>query len=92
MIVISPYAKRGNISNTHYDYGSILRFIEETFGLGSLGTSDATANSMDDIFNFKQKVGTYKAALEPPVLSCGKKNSDPSGTQLIIDHDGGIPE
>jgi phospholipase C len=92
MIVISPYAKRGNISSTHYDYGSILKFVEDTFGLGSLGTSDANATSMDDIFNFKQKVGTYKAALEPPVLSCGKKKSDPSGTQLIIDHDGGIPE
>ncbi len=92
MIVISPYAKPGNISSTHYDYGSILKFVEETFGLGSLGTTDATAASMDDIFNFKQKPNAFVAAPEPPVMSCGKQASAPNAARAIIEHDGGIPE
>ena len=60
MIVISPYARetsssqQGYISNTIYGFGSILAFIEETFNLGSLGTTDKRCNSMDDMFNFNQ--------------------------------------
>ena len=51
MIVISPYAKRGFISHTVYETGgSTLRFIEETFGLRSLGASDVYANSIGDCF------------------------------------------
>ncbi len=92
MIVISPFSKPGNISNTHYDYGSILKFVEDTFNLGSLGTTDATAASMDDIFNFKQKPNAFVAAPEPPVLNCGKKTSAPASMKAIIEHDGGVPE
>jgi phospholipase C len=60
MIVISPYAREtsashpGYISNTVYGFGSIIQFVEDTFDLGSLGTTDATSNSMLDMFNFKQ--------------------------------------
>ena len=60
MIVVSPYAREtsssqpGYISNTVYAFGSIVRFIEDTFNLGRLGTTDGTSNSMDDMFNFYQ--------------------------------------
>src|SRR5262249_27184832 len=54
MLVISPWAKHHNISHTQYDTGSILKYIEENFGTGSLGTSDATANSIGDVFDFTQ--------------------------------------
>lgn len=51
MLVISPYAKRGHVSHTTYENGgSTLRFIEETFGLKPLGTTDVTANSIRDCF------------------------------------------
>jgi phospholipase C len=51
MIVISPYAKRGYVSHTIYQNGgSTLRFIEESFGLKSLGATDVTANSIRDCF------------------------------------------
>ena len=59
MLVVSPYAKVGTssqsyISHTQYEFGSILRFIEDTFALGSLGTTDARANSISDCFDFSQ--------------------------------------
>lgn len=60
MIVISPYTafnssgKSPYISQTVYGFGSVIRYIEETFGLPSLGTTDATSNSMGDMLNYKQ--------------------------------------
>jgi phospholipase C len=52
MIVISPYAKQGYVSHVHYEFGSILKLIEETFGLKSLGTTDVRANDLSDCFDF----------------------------------------
>ncbi len=59
-LIISPYAKQGYVSNTKYEFGSILKFIEEAFNLPTLGPkskgySDARANSIDDSFDFTQQ-------------------------------------
>ena len=61
-LIISPYAKRGHVSHVQYEYGSILHFIEEVYGLpsGSVGPTaqgytDARAASFDDAFDFNQK-------------------------------------
>jgi phospholipase C len=50
MIVVSPYAKRGYVSHTQYEFGSILKFIEQNWNLGSLGATDQRANSIGDVF------------------------------------------
>jgi phospholipase C len=92
MILISPYAKPHYISETQYDYGSILRFIEETFNLGSLGTTDATANSLADSFNPKQTPNAFKPAPLPPASSCADTETPPGMVQQIINHDGGVPD
>ncbi|HET6275355.1 MAG TPA: alkaline phosphatase family protein [Candidatus Cybelea sp.] len=92
MVVISPFAKPGAISHTQYDTGSILRFVEENFGLGSLGTTDASSTSIGDIFNYRQKPNKFVPAREPPVLNCGKIHTGPASMQEIIREDGGIPE
>jgi len=55
MMIISPYAKPGFISHTIYEHSSVVRFIEETFGLPNLGNRDVTANDMMDSFDFGQK-------------------------------------
>ncbi len=56
MIVVSPYVKRGTISHTQYEFSSILRFIEDNWGLGRIPRSnDKRAQSIADIFNFSQK-------------------------------------
>lgn len=55
LLVISPYAKQGHVSHAHYELASILRFVEDRFGLKSLSASDARALSpAADCFNFNQ--------------------------------------
>ena len=60
MMVVSPYAREtsssqpGYVSQTVYEFGSIVQYVEETFNLGSLNTTDALTNSMDDMFNYNQ--------------------------------------
>ncbi len=60
MLVISPYVKIGSgskggyVSHTVYEFGSILRFIEDNFELGRLGTTDSTCASMGDMFDLTQ--------------------------------------
>jgi len=59
MLLISPYAKEGKghkgyISHTKYEFGSILKFVENVWGLGQLGTTDTRATSIVDSFDFTQ--------------------------------------
>jgi phospholipase C len=65
MIVVSPYARQtvasnpGYISHTRYEFGSILRFIEDNWTLGSLNTTDLRSNSIADCFDFTQPPRTF---------------------------------
>ena len=61
LIVISPYAKRSYVSHDQHEFGSILKFVEENWRLGSLGTTDARADDLGDCFDFAQKPGPYTA-------------------------------
>ena len=54
LIVVSPYAKPGYVSHVQHEYGSILKYVEETFGLHSLGYTDARADDLSDCFNYSQ--------------------------------------
>lgn len=54
-IVISPYARRHYVDHTTYDFSSILKFIEERYGLASLTSYDRRALSIINGFNFRQK-------------------------------------
>jgi phospholipase C len=59
MIIISPYTKIGTggsglISHTQYEFSSVLKFIEEDFGLPAMTTRDAGANDTTDAFDFTQ--------------------------------------
>jgi phospholipase C len=60
MIVASPYVPPNEISHTVYGFGSIIKFIEETWNLGSLGTTDATSTSISNMFDFTQKPRNFK--------------------------------
>jgi phospholipase C len=67
MLVISAYAretypsKPGYISHSQYEFGSILKFIENTWGLGSLGTTDRRSTSIVDCFDFTQPPRSFVA-------------------------------
>lgn len=75
-IVISPYArvaagaKSGFISHTQYEFGSILKFVEEVFNLPEIGSpsrgfTDTRAASMLDTFDFAQKPRAFSAIPAP---------------------------
>ncbi len=57
-IVISPYARKGFVDHTQYDTTSILKFIENRWGVAPLGTRDAKANDFTNAFDFSQAVPT----------------------------------
>jgi phospholipase C len=59
-IIISPYVRKGYVSHRTYEFGSVLKFIEETFGVGSLGTTDVRAKSLSDSFDFAQKARPFE--------------------------------
>jgi phospholipase C len=59
LIIVSPYARTSYVSHTQYEFGSVLKFVEETFGTGSLNSTDASANSVGDAFNFNQRPRTF---------------------------------
>ena len=55
-IVVSPYSRSGYVSHSDYEFGSILKFIEDNWALGSLGTTDKTSASfVNDFFDFTQQ-------------------------------------
>ncbi len=55
MIVVSPYVVPGQVAHTQYEFGSVLKYVEQTFGLGSLGTTDVRAHSIGNIIHLSQK-------------------------------------
>ena len=63
LVVVSPYAKPQYVSHQVYDFGSILKFIENTFGLQTVssGYADALAtNDLSDCFDFNQTPLTFQ--------------------------------
>ena len=54
-IVISPWAKPGFVDSHTYDFSSVLKTVEQLWGLGSLGTRDARADPMWASFDFEQE-------------------------------------
>jgi phospholipase C len=64
LLVISPYAKAGHVSHVQYEFGSVLKFVEQTFGLPSMHSIDANAtderaNDLADCFDFTQAPRPY---------------------------------
>ncbi|MGA8533361.1 MAG: alkaline phosphatase family protein [Candidatus Tumulicola sp.] len=61
LLIVSPYAKQHYVSSVQYEHGSILRFIEDQFGLPRLTASDARATSpAADCFDFSQPPRRFK--------------------------------
>jgi phospholipase C len=67
MLIVSAYAKQGRVSHVHYEHGSILKFVEDQFGLAPLAASDARATSPEkDCFDFTKPPRKFKVI--PTVL------------------------
>jgi phospholipase C len=66
LLIVSPYAIKGRVAHIHYEHGSILRFIEDQFGLGRLSASDSRANSPGpDCFDFTKPPRPFKPISSP---------------------------
>jgi phospholipase C len=65
LIVVSPYAKAAYISHQQHDFGSILKFVEQNFGLPSLDYADAAADNLSDCFNYSQTPISFQAIDAP---------------------------
>ncbi len=51
MLIVAPYVKP-HVDHTVYEFGSVLRFIEDVWNLGSLGKNDAHSTSIGNVFDF----------------------------------------
>jgi phospholipase C len=58
-LVISPFAKAGYLDDTTNDHTSILKFVEDRFGLSPLSTRDAAANNLTEAFDFSQQPRSF---------------------------------
>jgi phospholipase C len=67
LVVISAYAKPQYISHTTHDFGSILKYIEENFGLSSIapGYADTRADDLSDCFDYNQTPLTFQTISAP---------------------------
>jgi len=81
ILIISPFSKPGYVSHVQTESSSVLKFIEERWGLPSLGGRDLIVNDISDAFNFSQ-------AGNPPLVlsqtSCPYvESSDTFGPQVV---------
>jgi phospholipase C len=53
LLVISPWAKKGYIDHTTYEFSSVLRFIETLYDLQPLTARDRRAHDMLEAFDFE---------------------------------------
>ena len=51
-LLVSPYARRGAVDSTELEFSSILKFIEENWGIAPLAARDRRANSIRGGFDF----------------------------------------
>jgi phospholipase C len=59
LIVVSPYAKRSYVSHVTHEASGFLSYIEENFGLHSLGSRDVLADNFADCFDYTQPPQPY---------------------------------
>jgi phospholipase C len=74
-LVISPWAKRDYVDHTVINYGSLLLFIEQNWGLGFIdgpvapppgtGSVDRSSNSMEALFDFNHEPDLRPLILDP---------------------------
>jgi len=68
-LFMSPYAPPGRIDSTAYDFTSILRFIEDNWGIAPLTARDATASSVATELDFQSppNAAVLPGSVYPPV-------------------------
>ena len=67
LLVVSPFAKVNFVDHSETDQSSILRFIEDNWGLGRIGggSFDEIAGSINNMFDFVHRPHTTPLLLSP---------------------------
>ena len=69
LIVVSPYAKEGYVSNTILNHASILSFIDYNWNLPALNSFVAKSNLPLDFFNFNKPYNTGNVLRNPVIFN-----------------------
>ena len=84
LVVVSAYTPAGYINNARHDFGSILRFVEQNFGIkqGALNFADARAkNDLTGFFDLKMTPRKFQTISSPKTaaffLNDKRKATDP---------------
>lgn len=91
LLVISPWAKPGYIGTEQGEFASFDKFIEENFGLPSLGQRDSLASTSDlmDFFDFSgqapntsliEPMLSYPSELQAPEILPAREGGKTTGT------------
>ena len=81
-LLISPYAKAGVIDHTQLDFTSALKFIQDNWGVKSLSTRDAAANSFVGAFDFS--AAPRQAEIVPFERNAGTQAVEPKRIFIYI--------
>jgi phospholipase C len=82
--VVSPFARRGEVSQSVFDHASILRFIEWRWSLDPLTERDAAANNLAELLDFGTRnvsAPTYPLVPGPYATLCAP--SEPGKWETI---------
>ena len=55
LLILSPYARQGYIDHSTGEFSSVLRFIEDNWGLPQLTKRDRRAGNLHEDFDFTQR-------------------------------------
>ncbi len=66
LMMAGPYVKRGHISHTHANFGSILKVIYNILGIPYVNQYDATASLLQDFFTSQPDYSTYDLEMHDP--------------------------
>lgn len=78
LLVISPWAKRGNVSHRHTTIVSMHRTLYQILGLPALNMFDALANDFSDCFTTTPDFRPYTAVPVDPRIFDPEKAKDPN--------------
>jgi phospholipase C len=99
LLVISPFAKPNFVDHTLTHQASVLRFIEDNWKLGFIdgpvappagtGSVDRSANSLDNMFDFKREPNTRPLILDAVTGTIVSGDGDNDGHDHDNGHDNG---
>jgi len=69
LLVVSPFARERYVAHEVYDHTSILRMVEERWGLSPLGARDASTNSLANVLDFTQAPRSAPQYPVPPIVA-----------------------